>query len=301
VAANLTSGVTALYATDVSFWATTPSGFVTWGFPVNMSGLGVQAAIATGIKTIYPGSLGFGLLTTADQMAVAESIGCFPGGAAVVLADGATVAISSLRIGDRVLAARPDGSLFYDEVYLFGHIDPAAPARFVQLHVPSGAALRLTPNHYVPVIRAGSAVTTAAAGVRVGDLVRVVAADGSVALAPVARISTVLDRGLFNPYTLGGSIVVDGFAVSVHSAVKLNGVLALLGVPVPVGYQAALAPLRALYRLLGARGMAKMSPIIESVLNACSSSGPVVVLARATASACALAAGASLAARKRMA
>ena len=300
VAADLT-GVCAVYSSSGSFMAANFAGKVFgWGSAkqTNLTTPGVAAAVVDQVTGVYAGALGYAVLSSNATLTAFGS--CFPGSAMVRLADGASVAISSLRIGDRVLAVRPDGTTFYDEVYLRGHKDPAAVARFVRLQVPSGAALRLTPNHHVPVIRAGSAATMAAAGVRVGDLVRVVAADGSVALEPVARISTVLDRGLFNPYTLGGTIVVDGFAVSVHSAVKLNSVFALLGVPAPAGYQAALAPLRALYRLLGARGMAKLSPIIESVLNACSISGPVAVLARATASACALAGGASLAARKRV-
>jgi hypothetical protein len=221
-----------------------------WGSAkeTNLTGPGLAAAVVHQVIGVYAD---FGYAVLSSNAALTTFGSCFPGSAMVRLADGATVFISSLRIGDRVLAVRPDGTTFYDEVYLRGHKDPAAVARFVQLQVPSGAALRLTPSHHVPVIRAGRAVTIAAAGVRVGDLVRVVAADGSVALEPVVRLGIVVDRGLWNPYTLGGSIVVDGIEASVHSAVKLSGVFAVLGVSAPAGYQLALFPLRAAYALLG--------------------------------------------------
>jgi hypothetical protein len=252
VAADLT-GVCAVYSSVGSFMAANFAGKVFgWGSAkqTNLTTPGVAAAVVDQVTGVYAGAIGYAVLSSNATLTAFGS--CFPGSAMVRLADGASVAISSLRIGDRVLAVRPDGTTFYDEVYLRGHKDPAAVARFVRLQVPSGAALRLTPNHHVPVIRAGSAATMAAAGVRVGDLVRVVAADGSVALEPVVRMGVVVDRGLWNPYTLGGTIVVDGIEASVHSAVKLNGVLALLGVPAPAtGYQLALAPVRAAYTLLG--------------------------------------------------
>jgi hypothetical protein len=44
---------------------------------------------------------------------------CFPADAIVTTARGA-VRISSLKMGDTVLAARPDGSTFFDDVYMFG-------------------------------------------------------------------------------------------------------------------------------------------------------------------------------------
>jgi len=45
---------------------------------------------------------------------------CFPADAIVTTAHAGDLPISSLKIGDKVLATRPDGSTFFDDVYMFG-------------------------------------------------------------------------------------------------------------------------------------------------------------------------------------
>lgn len=70
----------------------------------------------------------------------------------------------------------------------------------------------------------------------------------------IIDIRLATDIGLYNLYALSGSIVVDGVLDSCHSSSALDGLFAALGVPLPAGYQAAFAPLRTLYRLLGPNG-----------------------------------------------
>jgi hypothetical protein len=202
--------------------------------------------------------------------------------------------MDALRIGDKVLAARPDGSLFFDEIYFFGHKDAAAAASFVKLETSSGAALRLTPDHHLFVTRAGARLEIPSSAAQVGDLVQVVGPDGASALEAVVAKTLAADRGLFNPYTLSGAIVVDGVAASCHSSWVLDGAFAALGVSVPAGYQAAFAPLRALYRLLGARRMASVEFIIDAVATAGNNHTAGVTLAPAATATCALAAAAAL-------
>ena len=229
--------------------------------------------------------------------------GCFPGDSVVTTEAGGRRRISELAIGDRVLAARPDGSTFFDDVYLFGHKDAAVVTSFVKLETASGAVLRLTGDHHVPVRRAGAALVLPSAAVQVGDLVRVVG-DANAALEPVASKSIVQDRGLFNPYTLSGTIVVDGVVASSHSSSALDGLFAALGVSIPDGYQAAFAPLRALYRLVGARRFASLEYIIDAVAEVVNGERAAAVPfagGAAAATACAVAAAAGLvAAQKRV-
>ena len=87
----------------------------------------------------------------------ASCCGCFPGDSVVVTEAGGQRRISQLAIGDRVLSARPDGSTFFNDVYLFGHKDAAVMTSFMKLQMASGAVLRLTGDHHVPVRRAGAA------------------------------------------------------------------------------------------------------------------------------------------------
>jgi hypothetical protein len=216
----------------------------------------------------------------------------------VSIPGGGAARMDALRVGDRVLVARPDGSLFFDEIYMFGHKDAAPLSTFVQL-ATAGGALRLTPDHHVFVTRAGARLELPASAAQVGDLVHVVGADGAAKLQAVVAKSLTAGRGLFNPYTLSGSIVVDGVAASCHSSSFLDGAFEALNIPLPAGYQALYAPVRALHRLLGAHGMTKLAPIIDAVVDA-SNQGPAAVLAPAAASVGAMLAAAALAARKRV-
>jgi hypothetical protein len=193
-----------------------------------------------------------------------RDLDCFPSDARVALEGGGAKAMAELAIGDRVLAADAAGRLFFDDVAFFGHREPAASALFVAVTTESGAVLRLTPDHFLPVV-SDAACEAAGAGAdlhaarellparAVTTAHRVWVADAAQALRleKVVRVALAEHKGLFNPYTLSGSIVVDGVAASCHSSWIMDAAFAALGVPLPAGYQALFAPLRALYRAVG--------------------------------------------------
>jgi hypothetical protein len=78
----------------------------------------------------------------------------------------------------------------------------------------------------------------------------------------------------------------------------MDGAFAALNIPLPAGYQALLAPMRALYRLLGARRMAALGPVADALVEA-ANGGAAAVLAPLAASTCALGAAAWVAAARR--
>jgi hypothetical protein len=200
--------------------------------------------------------------------------GCFPAAATVRVAGGGAKRMDELRVGDRVLAATPAGRLEYQDVYFFGHKDAAATARFVRLELAGGRALELTPDHFVPVLAAGvapglaSARMTYARDVAEGDTVMVLAeGGGGLQAAAVVRASHMRRRGLFNPYTLGGTIVVDGVLASAHSSWVLDGTFGAAGASarLPAAYQALFAPLRAVYRMLGPAAMSAACDVVAAM------------------------------------
>ena len=150
-----------------------------------------------------------------------------------------------LQLGDAVL----DATGGFSPVYFFSHADAAVTAPFVRLELAaSGDVLTLSPDHYVPV----DGVPIYAKDVRVGDAVA--RWDGAAFETDVvASKADIVAEGLYNPYTLSGTIVVDGVLASCHSSWILDGVLPPR-VAAPV-YQAIFAVPRAAYKLLGARGM----------------------------------------------
>ena len=151
--------------------------------------------------------------------------------------------MSELRIGDRVLAATPSGALQYQDVYMFGHMDAESDSDFVSVGTASGRLLRLSPDHYLPVSAAVEGwhahKTIPASRVTAGQQVWVACHDAPGSMCPdsVTNVTVSPARGLFNPYTLGGYIVVDGVVASAHSSSRLDRVFAALGIDIPTGYQ----------------------------------------------------------------
>ena len=186
-----------------------------------------------------------------------SSGGCFPADATVTT-DAGVKAISEVRLGDRVLAARSDGTLGFEEIYLNTHRDAVTTAPYVMLRLETGRTLRLTPRHFIPVAADATAawssrVTKGANEVRAGDQVWSRQEDGTMTLDRVVTASTEMAVGAFNPLTMNGTIVVDGVVASAHSDWFLDGL-----VPAETQawvYQTMLAPVRVAYRVLGPERM----------------------------------------------
>jgi hypothetical protein len=159
------------------------------------------------------------------------SLSCFPAEATVAMADGTMRRMDELRIGDRVAVMRPDGTRGFDEIYLFTHKDAVSTNQYIRLTLASGRELALSPRHFIPVAADAAAtwderVVKAAEEVGIGDVVWYESADGTTASAPVTAVAAEARAGLYNPLTLGDTILVDGVAASAHSDWFLDGVLA---------------------------------------------------------------------------
>ena len=214
----------------------------------------------------------------------------------MVLASGQTRAMFELAVGDRVLAVDPaTGQHSYQDVYFFGHQEAATIATFVRLSLADGSTLTLTADHFVSAVPAGRAaswqnhVMMRAKDIRRGMHLFVAAAhwqqrdpataaggeaagnggDGTPPAAAVLNVELVEERGLYNPYTLGGMIVVDGVIASSHSAWVMDSLMDAVGLThwVPATYQLLFAPIRALYHILGpARTIAASAVIAPPVI-----------------------------------
>lgn len=149
---------------------------------------------------------------------------CFPAAASVQLESGKKLPIEHLKVGDRILVALNT----YSEVFMFSHADHSATTRFVQIHTArqTEGPLVISSGHYVHVSGRG---LVAASAIRQGDKVVVARSNAKMSLIPqnssvytsampkedtVVGISRKYDRGLYNPHTLAGDIVVNGIVCS---------------------------------------------------------------------------------------
>merc|ERR1711966_279148 len=72
-------------------------------------------------------------------------------------------------------------------------------------------------------------------------------------LQEVLQTKPVLKRGISNPFTLHGELVVNGVVASSHSEWFLDSIAESLGLVhlLPSAYQLVLAPARGLYHMVG--------------------------------------------------
>ena len=167
------------------------------------------------------------------QVAPSRNGQCFPGSAEVWLQNGSTKRMSELQVGDSVLVAPG----VFSEVFMFTHRIGYGGYRFVRLE-HSGCAncsrseVVLTSGHLLVL----NGVHRAGGSARVGDVVEL----GNGARSVVRKIENVWEKGLYNPQTIDGRIVVNGVVSSTYTtALDLYAAHAML------------APLRWLFRTVG--------------------------------------------------
>lgn len=151
---------------------------------------------------------------------------CFPAQASVSI-NGLPLSMSSLAVGDVVRTGLKSTSA----IFAFSHAELVGIYKFIRLSTRFGN-LTASPGHVLHT-RKGLRETRY---VRPGDQLLHVK-NGAVT---VLKIEQVLQRGLFNPHTRDGNIVVDGFIATTFTD----------AVPVYIA-TSLLAPLRAIHALIG--------------------------------------------------
>lgn len=153
---------------------------------------------------------------------------CFPADATVELENGSIKTMEKLELGDRVKVSSND----FSDVFMFTHKVADSVSEFVKISTASGAELSVTKGHYLYVNGALAAAKT----VQTGDVLEL----GSGLSTTVEAVSCATSRGIFNPQTISGDIIVNGVRASTYTtAVE------------PAAAHKLLAPFRALYSGLG--------------------------------------------------
>lgn len=194
---------------------------------------------------------------------------CFPGDSLVITPTGKKL-ISHLEVGDKVLTVSRMGLVIFEEIYMLGHKDFHSVGLFLRIHTLSNATLRLTHDHQISFT---SQVDQApkygpAAAVKVGDYVHVVSEDNTiVSLSKVTAVEEIFAQGYFNPYTMEGNIIVDGIVASCHSSFILDNLFNRMGISIPAGYQAVFAPLRVIFKAVGAKAFQHIQFLIDAIID----------------------------------
>lgn len=151
---------------------------------------------------------------------------CFSADGVVELKDGMRKRMDEVEIGDLIHV----GGGEYSEVILWTHQSKDVLGRFVVVHADSGV-FTMTETHFV---YSGRGVL-AAKELKVGDVVK----RGNGSWVDVEKVAREVRKGLYNPQTVQGDIVVDGFVATTYTTATGNW---------QCGH-GLLTPLRWLYRL----------------------------------------------------
>ena len=157
-----------------------------------------------------------------------------------------------LQLGDKVLTS----SGTFEPIYFFGHADAdLVIATYVKVALGRGSTITLSQDHFAVVYQAGVAKAVYAKHVQIGDTMKYW--DGAqFQFDQVSAVRIVVDQGAFNPYTLGGDIVVDGVVASCHSSWVLDKFTpSSLFSYLPAMYQRFFFLARVAYGALGPTGM----------------------------------------------
>ena len=87
----------------------------------------------------------------------------------MTLESGHAARMDELRAGDKILAARADGTLYHDTVSRFSLAKSDVTAAFVSLTIGNGKQVSLTATHHLPV--GPSKTVKQAADVKLGETV----------------------------------------------------------------------------------------------------------------------------------
>lgn len=197
--------------------------------------------------------------------------GCFPASAIVTVDDGSEsgkkTQMNEVKVGDKVLTADTStGKLSYSDIYAFGHRDSEIVANYYTVTTASGKSLQLSPEHYMYVSENGcndsitSSTTLSPNFIKVGMGAWINTSEGMKCSA-IVDIHQGEEKGLYNAFTLNGSILVNDVYASCyvpHSDVPIESFLSNLmsaenvARNAPAAWHTLFAPLRALYLANGA-------------------------------------------------
>lgn len=153
---------------------------------------------------------------------------CFPSSSKVMLSNGKEIRICDLKLGDKVLVERGK----FSEVFTFTHNIRGTYSRFIRLTTSKNMSITLSPTHY---LQASQKLKTAKTVV-IGDTLLLASGQND----EVVSTRFVRLKGLHNPQTIVGTIVVNGIVASTFTKTVR-----------PSTANALLAPVKFLYIQLG--------------------------------------------------
>lgn len=168
---------------------------------------------------INSSSLSFAFLLDSSQ--ASHSSGCFSSDSTVETETGEIRRLSQLKVGERIMSVNSNGEIVFSEVIMFLDRDVNQTREFVQIKTNSGATIRTTPAHLLPVWKPHQHETKYlyADQVEENDFL-LVNVNSNLEPQRVTEVKAVLSRGFIAPLTREGTVVVDSVAASCYALIN---------------------------------------------------------------------------------
>lgn len=156
-----------------------------------------------------------------DSSQASHSSGCFASDSTVQTETGEIRRLSQLKVGERILSVNSKGETVFSEVIMFLDRDTNETREFVQIKTSSGATIRTTPAHLLPVWKPQQHETKYlyADQVEENDFL-LVNVNNNLEPQRVTEVRAVRSRGFIAPLTREGTVVVDSIAASCYALVN---------------------------------------------------------------------------------
>ncbi|CAK1546156.1 unnamed protein product [Leptosia nina] len=195
-------------------------------------GMLARLAVEAGFDWVFYESRSYIHCSVKTESSVGTGAGCFPSGA-IVHTEAGPKDISTLQLGDRVLAADDTGKAVYSEVLTFIDRDPNATRSFIEVTAENGVAITTTPSHLLLLAAADGWREVFATNIEIGDVLLTRGQGAVMRPSRVVKTRTVRKKGVYAPLTKTGTIIVDDALASCYAIVNSHYLA-----------HAAMAPLR---------------------------------------------------------
>ncbi|UJR29774.1 hypothetical protein I4U23_017321 [Adineta vaga] len=139
---------------------------------------------------------------------------CFSGDEIVTLADGTNKWLKDTKVGEFILSVSYDGTQIYStEVMMIANTQPNSTALFYTIETESGHKLSLSPDHYMRVEHFDYLT---AEQLTLNHSLYIVMNDGSIQSSRIRTINQELKTGIYNLFTLDGTLLVNSIAASTY-------------------------------------------------------------------------------------
>ena len=178
----------------------------------------VTESVHTQARMSKEGSGGHVMLRIQQMQKFPNSMlgGCFPGSATFVDKHGRKRRMDSLKTGEEVQVSTESG-VRLESVITYIHRQPNVMQEFLKITtLKNGKILKITEDHLLFVEKEGRASAIAAREVNTGDRVYINGDQDSLETDVVQSISSVMEKGVYAPVTLGGTILVNDVHTSCY-------------------------------------------------------------------------------------